>query len=100
MIFVDRIYPIELEIKDTTDTARAASYLDLHIEIDSDDRLRSEVYDKRDYFNFPIVNFPYICSDFPAAPAYGVPFPLAIALSVLRRYTDSDYPFGIFKLFL
>ena len=26
---VDRIYPIELEIKDTTDTARSASYLDL-----------------------------------------------------------------------
>jgi hypothetical protein len=27
-------------------------------------------------------------------------FILAIALSVLLRYTDSDYPFGIFKLFL
>jgi hypothetical protein len=25
---------------------------------------------------------------------------LAIMLSVLLRYTDSDYPFGIFKLFL
>ena len=33
--FVDRIYPIELEIKDTTDTDRSASYLDLHLEIDS-----------------------------------------------------------------
>jgi len=27
-------------------------------------------------------------------------FSLAIVLSVLLRYTDSDYPFGIFKLFL
>jgi hypothetical protein len=27
-------------------------------------------------------------------------FPLAIVLSVLLRYTVSDYPFGIFKLFL
>jgi hypothetical protein len=27
-------------------------------------------------------------------------FLLAIILSVLLRYTDSDYPFGIFKLFL
>jgi hypothetical protein len=25
---------------------------------------------------------------------------LAIALSVLLRYMDSDYPFGIFKLFI
>jgi hypothetical protein len=32
--FVDRIYPIELEIQDTTDTDRSASYLDLHLEID------------------------------------------------------------------
>ena len=30
--FVDRIYPIELEIKDTTDTDRSASYLDLYLE--------------------------------------------------------------------
>jgi len=27
-------------------------------------------------------------------------FSLTIVLSVLLRYTDSDYPFGIFKLFL
>ena len=27
-------------------------------------------------------------------------FPLAIVSSVLLRYMDSDYPFGIFKLFL
>jgi len=27
-------------------------------------------------------------------------FFLAIVLSVLLRYRDSDYPFGIFKLFL
>jgi hypothetical protein len=32
---VDRIYPIELEIKDTTDTDRSASYFDLHLAIDS-----------------------------------------------------------------
>jgi hypothetical protein len=35
--FVDRIYPIKLEIKDTTDTDTSASYLDLHLEIDSED---------------------------------------------------------------
>ena len=70
--FVDRIYPIELEIKDTTDTDRSASYLDLYLEIDSEGWLRTKLYDKRDDFNFPIVNFPFICSNIPAAPAYGV----------------------------
>ena len=53
--FVDRIYPIELEIEDTTDTDRSASYPDLHLEIDSEGRLRTKLYDKRDDFNFPIV---------------------------------------------
>ena len=33
--FIDRIYPIQLEIKYTTDADRSASYLDLHLEIDS-----------------------------------------------------------------
>ena len=70
--FVDRINPIEFEIKDTTDTDRSASYLDLHLKIDSEGQLRTKLYDKRDYFNFPIVYFPFICSNIPAAPAYGV----------------------------
>ena len=63
----DRIYPIELEIKDTTDTDTSASYLDLHLEIDSEGRLRTKLYDTRDDFNFPIVNFPFICSNISAA---------------------------------
>jgi hypothetical protein len=33
---------------------------------------KNETYDKRDDFNFPIVNFPFICSKIPAAPVYGV----------------------------
>ena len=36
--FVDRIYPIELETTDITDTDKSASYLDQHLEIDSEDR--------------------------------------------------------------
>jgi hypothetical protein len=44
--FADRIYPIELEIKDTTDTDISASYLDLHLEIDSEGLSRTKLYDK------------------------------------------------------
>jgi hypothetical protein len=69
---VDRIYPIELEIKDTTDIDRSASYLNLHVEIDSEGLLRTNLYDKRDDFNFPIVNFPFIWSSITTTPAYGV----------------------------
>ena len=70
--FVDSIYPIELGIRDTTNIDRSASYLDIHLKIDSEGRLRTKLYDKRDDFNFPIVNFPFMCSNISATPAYGV----------------------------
>jgi hypothetical protein len=60
------------EIKDSRDTARSPSYLDLNLEIDNECRLRTELYDKRYDFNFLILNFPFICSNIPAAPVYGV----------------------------
>jgi hypothetical protein len=70
--FNDHIYLIGLEIKDAIDTDRSASYIDLHLEIDIEGRLRAKLYDKRDYFNFLIANFPFICNNISAAPAYGV----------------------------
>ena len=39
--FVDRIYPIDLEIKDTKDIDRYASYRNIHLEIDSEGCLRT-----------------------------------------------------------
>ena len=51
--FAYRIYPIELEQKmDITDTDMYASYLDQHLEIDSERRLRTKLDDKRNYLNF------------------------------------------------
>jgi hypothetical protein len=48
--FVGRIYPIRLEITDITDTARFTSYLDLHIAMDSETRIRAKLYHKRNDF--------------------------------------------------
>jgi hypothetical protein len=53
----------------TTDTQKSASYLDLHLEIANGERLKTKLYDKRDEFTFPIVNFPFINSSIPASPA-------------------------------
>ena len=46
------------------------------------------LYYKNDDFNFPIVNFPFKCSNIPAAPAYGV------YISQLIRYSRAcgSYP--------
>ena len=37
--YIDRFYPIDLAIKDTRDTARSSSYLELHLQVDSEGRL-------------------------------------------------------------
>jgi hypothetical protein len=70
--YVDSIYPSELEIKDTIESSISASYLDGLMKIDAGEKLTAQLYDKRDDFNFAIVNFPYTCSNIPLSPAYGV----------------------------
>ena len=36
------------------------------------EKLTTRLYDKRDDLKFPIVNFPFLSSNIPSAPAYGV----------------------------
>ena len=50
-------------------TSRYVAYLDLQFETDNEVLLRKKLYDKRDNFNLPILNFSSICSNIPAAPA-------------------------------
>ena len=61
--FVDRIYPIQVEIKDTIDRARSASCLSIRHENDSEGPLKH--YDISDDFNFDFVSFPFIHSCIP-----------------------------------
>jgi len=65
------IYPNELEVKDTTEAQKSASYLDPPL--DNGGRLKTN-YNNRDNFIFPIVNFPFIGSNIPASPEYGVSY--------------------------
>ena len=70
--YLGQMYPAELEIKDTTESNTSASYLDLLLSIESDGQLRTSLYDKRDDFNFHITNFPFLSSNIPSSPTYGV----------------------------
>ena len=65
------IYPSELQLKKTTECGTQLSYLDILITIENG-KYSTAVYDKRDNFNFNIVNFPYLSSNIPSGPAYGV----------------------------
>jgi hypothetical protein len=60
--YVYSIYPSELEIKDTTESSTSASYLDVLLNIDFGGKLTTQLYEKRDYFDFVIVNFPYVAT--------------------------------------
>ena len=53
----------------STDTEAAC--LDLHL-LTSDSFVWSKIYDKRDDFDFDIVNFPFLDGHVPHAPSYGV----------------------------
>ena len=48
-----------------------ALFLDLHLSI-SDDFVKTKIYDKRDDFDFDIVNFPFLDGDVPRSTSYGV----------------------------
>jgi hypothetical protein len=56
--------------KYTTDASRCASYLVIHLVNSNDYWLRTKR--QKIWLNFPIVNIPFICSNIPTAPAYGV----------------------------
>ena len=56
------------------------NYLDRRLEFDEDGKLYTWLYDKRDDFDLPIVNFPYLNSKIPESPEYYV------FVSQLTRY--------------
>ena len=82
----------EKKIKDTTESNTSASYLDLLLSIGRDGQLRTSLYDKRDDFNFYITNFPFLCSNIPSSPAYGV------FISQLIRYARACSSYECFIL--
>ena len=75
--YLGQMYPAELEIKDTT----SASYLDLLLSIGRDGQLHTSIYDKRDDLNFHFTKVPFLSSNIPSSPVYGV------FISQLIRYT-------------
>ena len=92
--YLGQMYPVELEIKDTTESNTSASYLDLLLSIGRDayGQLHTSIYDKRDDFNFNITNFPFLCSNIPTSPAYGV------FISQLIRYARACPSYWCFIL--
>ena len=65
------IYPPELVLKETTEMNGLVFYLDVGISV-VNGQYETTIYDKRDNFNFKIVNFPFMSSNIPSGLAYGI----------------------------
>ena len=64
-------YPSELQFNKANTSYTEAAFLDLHLSI-SNDIVSTKSYDKRDDFDFEIVNFPFLDGDVPRSTSYGV----------------------------
>ena len=63
------------------------SFLDLHLSI-SDGFVKTRIYDKRDDFDFDIVNFPFVDGDVPRSAPYGVYISLLIRFARVSSHVD------------
>ena len=68
---VDRIYLTELQLNRASSSDTEAPFLDLNLCI-SNGTVSTKIYDKRDNFDFDIVNFPFLDGEVPRRSSYGV----------------------------
>ena len=68
---ISHIYPTELKLNKANTSDKETSFLDLNVKV-IDSYNHTSVYAKRDDFGFPIINFPWLSSDVPRLPSYGV----------------------------
>ena len=68
---VGQIYPTELQLNKANSSDTEAPFLDLNLSI-TNVIVSSKIYDKREDFNFEIVNFPFLDGDVLSSLSYGV----------------------------
>ena len=68
---VNQIYPSELQLIKANISDTEAPFLDLHLSV-ANGFVYSKIYDKRDDFDFDIVNFPFLDGDVPRCASYDV----------------------------
>ena len=82
---VSQIYPSELQLNEANTSDTEATFLDLHLLI-SNDIVSTQIYDKRDDFDFKIVNFPFLDCDVTRFTSYGVYIPQLIRFARASSY--------------
>ena len=67
---VGQIYPTDLQLNNANPSDSEAPFSDLNLSI-TIGIVSSKIYDKRDDFNFEILNFLFLDGDVPLSPSYG-----------------------------
>ena len=70
-MMIDRIYPKELQLNKANSSNPEAPFLELNLCI-SNGTVFIKIYDKRNDFDFDIVNFPFLDGDVPRRTSYEV----------------------------
>ena len=84
---VNQIYPPELQLNKANTSDTEAPFLDLHLS-NSNGFVSSKFYDKRDDFDFDIVNFPFLDGDVPRRLSYGVYISQLIRFARVCNHVD------------
>ena len=84
---VNRIYPSELQLNKANVSDTEDSFFDLHLSV-LDGFVKTKFYDKRDYFDFDIVNFPFLDGDVPRLTSYGVYISQLIRFAPVSSHVD------------
>ena len=69
-IFQD-IYPREMVLKKTNVSSAVVNFLDSTISV-YQGKFLYKLYDKRDDFDFTVLNYPHACGNIPSAPTHGI----------------------------
>ena len=68
---VGQIYPTELQLNKANSSDTEAPFFNLNLSI-TKGIVSTKIYDKRNDFNFEIVNFPFLDGDVPRSPSYAI----------------------------
>ena len=70
ILAIDLLYSSELQLNKANISDTEAPFIDLHLSV-ANGFDSSKIYDKRDDFDFDIVNFPFLDGDVPRRASYG-----------------------------
>ena len=91
---VNHIYPPELQLNKANTSDTEAPFLDLHFSI-SNGFVSSKIYNKRDDFDFDIVNLPFLDDDVPRSTSNGVYMSQLVSIRIKNTFASRPIGTGI-----